>query len=309
MSKTSKTGGGSQSGGTSKATTTTGKSQTTKADEAKVKASAAADTAKDKVVKPETESAIKDAAAAVTGTAKHAGGVAKDQAESAKATAQEAIGTAKDEARTQADNIKGQAKARADEARAKAGEMSDEAKRRAREEAENRKRQATGAMSTTASDLRKASEAVEENWMSRAFMTAASQVEDVTRSIENKSPEELTQVARQAARNNPGLFLAGCFAAGVAISRTLKVAAARQPEHYYDDDGQRRPGRLSGASGGTYQSLGTTTGGTSGASGMSGSDDDLPNVGGHSDPDGQVGIGSGTQVTEGLGTSSDTTNR
>ena len=77
MSKTTKTGGGSQ----------TGKS--------------GANAAKDKVVKPETESAIKDAAAAVTGTAKHASGVAKDQAENAKATAQEAIGTAKDEAKTQ----------------------------------------------------------------------------------------------------------------------------------------------------------------------------------------------------------------
>lgn len=279
MSKTTKTGGGGQ----------TGKST--------------ANTAKDKVVKPETESAVKDAAAAVTGTAKHASGVAKDQAENAKATAQEAIGTAKEEAKTQGENIKGQAKAKADQAKAKAAEMSDEAKRRAREEAEQRKKQATGAMSTTAQDLRKASSAVEETWMAKAFDVAAEQVEGVTRSVENKSPEEMVQVARQAARNNPGLFLAGCFAAGVAISRTLKVAAARQPQHFYDDGGQRQPGRLSGGqtgSTGTYTSLGTTT---------SGEDGSLPNVGGSSQPSGQVGIGSGTQTTEGLGTSSDTTTR
>lgn len=285
MSKTTKTGGGSQ----------TGKS--------------AANAAKDKVVKPETESAIKDAAAAVTGTAKHASGVAKDQAENAKATAQEAIGTAKEEAKTQGENIKGQAKAKADQARAKASEMTDEARRRARDEAEQRKQQATGAMSTTAQDLRKASGAVEETWMAKAFDVAAEQIEGVTRSVENKSPEEMVQVARQAARNNPGVFLAGCFAAGVAISRTLKVAAARQPQHYYDDGGQR--GRLSGMSGqpsgqagtgstGTYTSLGTST---------SGSDSSLPNVGGSGQPSGQVGIGSGTQTTEGLGTSSDTTKR
>lgn len=281
MSKTTKTGGGSQ----------TGKST--------------ANTAKDKVVKPETESAIKDAAAAVTGTAKHASGVAKDQAENAKATAAEAIGTAKEEAKAQGENIKGQAKAKADQAKAKAAEMTDEAKRRAREEAEERKKQATGAMSTTAQDLRKASSAVEETWMAKAFDVAAEQVEGVTRSVENKSPEEMVQVARQAARNNPGLFLAGCFAAGVAISRTLKVAAARQPQHFYDDDsGQRQPGRLSGSQyggqSGTYTSLGTST---------SGADSSLPNVGGSSQPSGQVGIGSGTQTTEGLGTSSDTTNR
>ena len=284
MSKTSKTGGGNQTGSTAKS---------------------AANTAKDKVVKPETEDAVKDAVAAVTGTAKHAGGVAKDQAENAKATAAEAIGTAKEEAKTQGQNIKSQAQAKANEAKAKATEMTDEAKRRAREEAEERKKQATGAMSTTAQDLRKASGAVEETWMAKAFDVAAEQIEGVTRSVENKSPEEMVQVARQAARNNPGLFLAGCFAAGVAISRTLKVAAARQPEHFYDDGGQRQPGRLSSTgSSGTYTSLGTSA-----SSSDSGSDSSLPNVGGSSAPDGQVGIGSGSQMTDGLGTSSDTTKR
>ena len=248
-----------------------------------------ANAAKDKVVKPSTEKAVKDAAAAVTGTAKHATDVAKDQAENAKATAQEAIGTAAEEARTQGQNIKQQAQAKANEAKAKAADLTDEAKRRAREEAEARKKQATGAMSTTAQDLRKASGAVEETWMAKAFTVAADQIEGVTRSVENKSPEEMVQVARGAARNNPGLFLAGCFAAGVAISRTLKVAAARQPSRLYDGEVENE--------GSTYTSLNVR------------SDDRLPNVGGHAAPDGQVGIGSGTQVTDGLGAPSDTTNR
>lgn len=291
MSKTSKSGGTGSKSTTASSRTTPKTTETEKSAAAK-----AADTAKDKAVKPETEQAVKDAAAAVTGTAKHAAGVAKDQAESAKHTAEEAIHTAKDEAKVQGDNIRQQAKARADEAKAKASEMSDEAKRRAHDEAESRKRQATSAMGTTAQDLRKASEAVEENWMSKAFVTAASQIEDVTRSIDNKSPEELTNVARNAARNNPGLFLAGCFAAGVAISRTLKVAAARQPDHLYDDQGQPRQGRLSDRG---YGAAGTTTG----------TDRNLPNVGGSEAPDGQVGIGSGTGVTEGLGSDASTTNR
>ena len=271
MSKTSKTGGGNQTGSTAKS---------------------AANTAKDKVVKPETEDAVKDAVAAVTGTAKHAGGVAKDQAENAKATAAEAIGTAKEEAKTQGQNIKSQAQAKANEAKAKATEMTDEAKRRAREEAEERKKQATSAMSTTAQDLRKASSAVEETWMAKAFETVADQVEGVTRSVENKSPEEMVQVARQAARERPGLFLAGCFAAGVAISRTLKVAAARQPDRLYDGGGRQMPNE-----GSTYTAL------------DSGTSSQLPNVGGSTAPDGQVGIGSGSGMTDGLGTASDTTNR
>lgn len=271
MSKTTRTGGGS---GQSAAKT----------------ASKTAQAAKSKVVKPETESAVKDAAAAVTGTAKNAAGVAKDQAQQAKATATEAIDVAKDEAKTQGGNIKAQAKARADEAKAKAAELTDEAKRRAHDEAEQRKTQATGAMGTTAQDLRKASEAVEENWMAKAFVTAASQIEGVTRSIDNKSPEELTNVARNAAREHPGLFLAGCFAAGVAISRTLKVAAARQPEHLYDDEGQRPQD-------GAYASQNSVR------------NSGLPNVGGHEAPEGQVGIGSGTTMTDGLGTDANTTSR
>ncbi|MBB4658367.1 hypothetical protein [Parvularcula dongshanensis] len=210
--------------------------------------------AKEKLVKPETETAVRDAAEAVKHTASKAKTTASQKAKEAKGAAGDVAHEVSGEAHAQFDSAK-------DQARSTAAELKSNAQQRAREEAETRKAQATGALGLAARDLRAASDAVEESWMTRAFSTVANQLEDVSRSIENKSPNELQAVARNAARNHPGLFLAGCFAAGVAITRTLKAAASEQTGHLYDDgasgdySGSRdygaassdRPGATSGA--------------------------------------------------------------
>ena len=200
-------------------------------------AAAKAEAAKDKVVKPKTETKVKDAAGAVSDAAHKVTGTASEQASKAKRAAGDALNEAKSEAKTQLNEAKATAKAKIDETRTKAQE-------RAREEAETRKAQATSALSTTASDLRRASEVVEENWMTKALSTAASSLEDFTQSLDSKSPAELQAVAQRTAREHPGLFLAGCFAAGVALSRTLRVAQAQAREQQtqrgyasYDDAG------------------------------------------------------------------------
>ena len=186
-------------------------------------AAAKAEAAKDKVVKPQTETKVKDAAGAVSEAASKVTGTASEQAAKAKRAAGDALNEAKSEAKTQLNEAKATAKAKIDETRTKAQD-------RAREEAEARKAQATSALSTTASDLRRASEVVEENWMTKALSTAASSLEDFTQSLDSKSPAELQAVAQRTAREHPGLFLAGCFAAGVALSRTLRVAQAQAQE-------------------------------------------------------------------------------
>ena len=184
--------------------------------------------AKDKVVKPETESAVKDAVAAVTGTARKAGSAASEGAKAATGSVSQAASDVSAEAKAQGAQV-------LDQANSKVAEVRAQAEDRARAEAEKRKAQASGALSTTAQDLRRASGAVEESWLTKAFATAAEALEDVTRGLDNRSPQELQRTVANAARNNPGLFLAGCFAAGVALSRTLKVAAERSPDHLYDD--------------------------------------------------------------------------
>ena len=182
-----------------------------------------AEAAKDKVVKPQTEAKVKDAAESVSEAASKAAGTAKETTAKAKQAAGNALSEAKAEAKTQLNEAKSTAKAKLDETKTRAQE-------RAREEAETRKAQATSALSTTVSDLRRASEAVEEGWMTKALSTAASSLDEFTRGLDQKSPAELQAVAQRTAREHPGLFLAGCFAAGVALSRTLRVAQAQAQE-------------------------------------------------------------------------------
>ena len=49
--------------------------------------------------------------------------------------------------------------------------------------------------------------------------------------IRSRSIEDLTADARQAARSNPVLFLAGSVAVGFALSRILKAGTAGEPAH------------------------------------------------------------------------------
>ena len=191
-----------------------------------------AEAAKDKVVKPQTEAKVKDAADSVSEAASKAAGTARETTAKAKQAAGNALSEAKAEAKTQLSEAKSTAKAKLDETKTRAQE-------RAHEEAEARKAQATSALSTTVSDLRRASEAVEEGWMTKALSTAASSLDEFTQGLDEKSPAELQAVAQRTAREHPGLFLAGCFAAGVALTRTLKVAQDRAPERLYDGETRR----------------------------------------------------------------------
>ena len=205
--------------------------------------------AKDKVVKPQTETKVKDARESVTEAAQKAKATASEQVGKAKGAAGQALNEAKAEAKTQLAEAKGTAQA-------KIQETKQQAQTRAKEEVEARKAQATSALSTTAEDLRRASEVVEESWMTKALSTAASSLEDFTQSLDNKSPQELQAVAQRTAREHPGLFLAGCFAAGVAISRTLRVA---QSQAQNQGTGQRQSDYQSGYQASSVGQTGTAT--------------------------------------------------
>lgn len=203
-------------------------------------------TSKPKVVQDDTKQSVQSASETVKKTA-------QEQAAEAKQAATEAVNQAKTEAKTRFEDAKSQAQ------------------QRASEEVETRKQQASGALGQTASDLRRAAGDAEQNWMSSAFETAASQLENVSRSIENKSPSELQQTVRNAARNHPGLFLAGCFAAGVAISRTLRVAGEEAFEDDYD--GGRRagtPATTSYAANAPARTTGSSYGAAAGTTGTAG---------------------------------------
>ena len=69
--------------------------------------------------------------------------------------------------------------------------------------------------------------------------------------IRSRSIEDLTADARQAARSNPVLFLAGSVAVGFALSRILKAGTAGEPAHdaEYPADGAGDAGYSAGGAG------------------------------------------------------------
>ena len=61
------------------------------------------------------------------------------------------------------------------------------------------------------------------DWLRSLVQQGAQSLQRFSDTLQNKEPRELTRDVQQLARDNPGVFLAGCAAAGFAAARVLKA--------------------------------------------------------------------------------------
>lgn len=84
-------------------------------------------------------------------------------------------------------------------------------------------RSASSAIQTAADEMRNDGDT--PDWLASAFSSAARQVDDVARRVQDKSPRELAGETRRFARDNPTAFLAASAAVGFAAARFLRAGA------------------------------------------------------------------------------------
>lgn len=107
-----------------------------------------------------------------------------------------------------------------------------------RSRVEQGKSTAAGSATTTAEVLEHAAEEFSEHGqetLARATRLLSGKLSDLAHQMEHRSIDELSRDAMRLARNNPGLFIAGGIALGLALSRFIKATA---PEHRGYGSGQ-----------------------------------------------------------------------
>lgn len=87
--------------------------------------------------------------------------------------------------------------------------------------------------------------------LARATQTLASKLSELAGQLERRSIDDLAQEAIRLARQNPGLFVAGGVALGLALSRFIKASASHEyPETFSQGSGgQYRGGPAYGTEG------------------------------------------------------------
>ena len=104
--------------------------------------------------------------------------------------------------------------------------LTDRLRQDGRQQLENRKRVAADQIDELAHALGRAGEQLDQSQPTLAAYTnqIASGVSNLATRLRDGSVEDLLDDARRAARRNPGLFLLGGFAVGVALARFLKAS-------------------------------------------------------------------------------------
>jgi hypothetical protein len=104
--------------------------------------------------------------------------------------------------------------------------LGDRLRQDGRQQIETRKRVAADQIDELAHALGRAGEQLDQSQPTLAAYAnqIASGVSNLATRLRDDSVEELLDDARQAARRNPGLFLLGGFALGVALARFLKAS-------------------------------------------------------------------------------------
>ncbi|MGB3541726.1 hypothetical protein [Rubrivirga sp.] len=161
-----------------------------------------------------------------SGTAEQAKKAAQETASEAKHAATQTASEAKSAARDVASSAKTAAKDIADTATAKASDLADQAAGQARDVAQTQKKQAAGVLSDVADALHQTGDSLRDNDRD-AFATyaeqAATQIDQFTTSIRDRSVGEILDEAERFARREPGLFVGGAFLLGIFGARFLKA--------------------------------------------------------------------------------------
>jgi hypothetical protein len=112
------------------------------------------------------------------------------------------------------------------------GDMARDASEEARSAVERGKHQAVGAAERTAAALDQTSAnlaAEGQETLAEVAGMLSSRLSGLAHSLERRSLDELARDARQLAQRNPGLFVAGGVALGIALSRFFKASAPQRP--------------------------------------------------------------------------------
>ncbi|MBR9988268.1 MAG: hypothetical protein KFH98_00865 [Gemmatimonadetes bacterium] len=146
----------------------------------------------------------------------------KDTASSIAAAAGEKTGHLADEGREKAHEI-------GDKIQDKAHEIGDTARREARTRADEQKERLTNGIRTIADVLRRGSDdlSADQDQYRPLLNSAAERVEGVSRYLEQRDVDALTNDVRRFAREHTPLFLGGAFVLGFAGARFLKSSPAQ----------------------------------------------------------------------------------
>jgi hypothetical protein len=112
-----------------------------------------------------------------------------------------------------------------EELRSDAHTITDTARQRLHAEADARKGAAASQAKSVSSALESAAGQLGDSpeWLRSAFRQGAQTLQRFADTIEQKDSRQLTRDVQQLAREHPGVFLAGCAAAGFAAARVLKA--------------------------------------------------------------------------------------
>ena len=238
-------------------------------------------------------------------------GSAADQAKAAGADAKAAAASVADDAKKAASDAADQAKSAASDlaqtAKSEAADLAQQAKHQATDKAEQAKGQATGVLSDVAEALHDTSDSLrdhDQDAFARYADQAATQVEQFTSAVRDRSVGELLDEAERFARRDPGLFLGGAFLLGIFGARFLKASTP-------DRGGSSRLGTSGSASGATRYGAGAAGSYGSGAYGsasggagrtLAGTSAATRTVGRTTGDPFPTGAGAGTSAMSGSGT-------
>ena len=115
-----------------------------------------------------------------------------------------------------------------EELRGDAQTVRTKAKQRLHNEVDARKGKAAEQAKTLSSALGAAASelAGSPGWMRSAFEQGARRIQSLADAVEQRDSRRLAQDVQQLARENPGMFLAGCAIAGFAAARIFKAGVA-----------------------------------------------------------------------------------
>jgi hypothetical protein len=106
--------------------------------------------------------------------------------------------------------------------------LSSTASNRLHSELDARKGTAATQARSVSSAIGQAAEGLDEGapqWLRSAFQQGAQQAQRFADSLEQKDSRQILSDIQDIARNNPGMFIAGCAALGFAAARIFKAGA------------------------------------------------------------------------------------
>lgn len=113
-----------------------------------------------------------------------------------------------------------------------AGQKAAEAKEEARRHLEEQKSEVVKQISGLNEALRQTAQSVENPYLGDRIQALAEKVEHAADSLEHAELEDVVRAAEEYSREQPAIFLTGCFLLGLTAARFLRAST---PESHWND--------------------------------------------------------------------------